>query len=257
MKFIGLVFDYDIKKMSHNIGRKWAPREYKGKEFIFAYSAASVATVLYHNPNIEYRIYTDDPSRLKEEISRYNVPTNNLSLVDWKEQLEEYKQHKYPFNCLLMLLRHNDFFNQEDFIKLDNDLIALKPCDITLTAKDCVAWKYERRVSEGDTRWGEILICNTVLGTTNFPIYNMGTLGLSKSNHFIIEESIELTNKLVDVNILPVTDVEAPIYHCAEQTAQNWNFYKHGLNVIQSYPYFDHHFDSKIKCINGATHLLK
>lgn len=258
MKFIGLVFDYDTKKMSDNIGRKWAPKVYGNKNSIFAYSAASIASVLKYNSHVEYRVYCDDVEMLKNEINKYNVSTDSLVLINWKDKIDEWKLHRYPFYTLLMFLKNNDFYGKEDFVKLDNDLVALKKWDInSIEDRECITWKYERIVSQGDPRWGEILVCNTILKTTNFPIYNLGTLGLSKSNHFIINDSLDLAEKLTEVNILPVTDVNSPIYHVCDQTAYNWNFYKNNLIVRETWEYFDHYFDNKSKCLESTKNLLK
>lgn len=258
MKFTGLVFDYDTKKMSDNIGRKWAPKVYGNKESIFSYSAASIASVLKYNDHIEYRVYTDDVDHLKKEILKYNVQTDSLVLVNWKDQLNDWKSHRYSFYPLLMFLKTNDFYGKEDFVKLDNDLTALKPWDIkNIKDSECISWKYERLVSEGDVRWGEILVCNTILKTTQFPIYNLGTLGLSKNNHHIIKDSLDLAIQLTEVNILEVTDVNSPIYHVCDQTAYNWNFFKNKLKVVETYQYFNHHFDNKWQCVIDSNHLLK
>ena len=258
MKFIGLVFSYDIQKMSDNIGRKWAANVYKSKDFIFTYSAASIASVLYHNPTTEYIIYTDDVTLLREQISRYKVSMEHLVLVDWKDQLHEWKQHKYSFYPALMLMKNNDVRGKEDFVKLDNDLTCLRPFNITsMNDNTAFFWKYERLVSQGDPRWGEKLICETVFNTTHIPIFNCGVLGISKNNHGLIDEAIETCEKLSNVNILPVTDVGSPIYHCCEQVAYNWVFHSKKIQVTETYPWFDHHFDLKERCINDSSYLLR
>jgi len=257
MKFIGLVFSYDIQKMSDNIGRKWAPNVYRNKQFIFKYSAASIASVLYHNPNINYTIYTDDVNLLNEEISKYKVSKESLTLVDWKDNLDQWKTHRYPFYPLLMLMKNNDFRGKEDFVKLDNDIICLKPFSVEkMEDNTAFFWKYERIVENGDPRWGEKLICQTVFNTQKIPIFNAGVLAVSKNNHHLIDEVIETCEKLSNVNILPVTDVGSPIYHCCEQVAYNWILYKNNIKIFETFEWFDHHFDNKIKCIEEVKELL-
>jgi hypothetical protein len=203
-------------------------------------------------------IYTDDVSLLDEEICKYKVSKASLTLVDWRNNLDDWKKHRYSFYPLLMLMKNNQFHGKEDVIKLDNDLISLRPFDIQeIPENSAFLWKYERLVSEGDVRWGEKLICDTIFNTTKIPIYNCGILGISKNNHHLIDEAIEVCDKLTNVNILPVTDVGSPIYHCCEQVAYNWIFHDKKIKVIQAYPWFDHHFDNKIKCLETMRGLLK
>jgi hypothetical protein len=257
MKFIGLVFDYDTKKMSDNIGRKWAPDAYKNKDFIFKYSTASVASVLHHNPNTEYIIYTDDVDLLDREISKYKVSKKSLVLVDWKDNLQDWKNHKYPFYPLLMLMKNNQLRGKEDYVKLDNDLFCHRPFNLEEMEDDTAyTWKYERIVANGDPRWGEKLICQTVFGTQNIPIFNCGVLGLSKNNHHLVDEVVDVCEQLTNVNILPVTDVGSPIYHCCEQVAYNWIFHSKKIKVMETNYWFDHYFDNKQKCIEASKFLM-
>ena len=53
MKFISLVFDYDFGKQKSS-GRIWAEKAYKSNDFVFEYTAASIATFCHKNPNKKY-----------------------------------------------------------------------------------------------------------------------------------------------------------------------------------------------------------
>jgi hypothetical protein len=257
MKFIGLVFDYDLGKLS-SIGRTWAGSVYQNKKFIFEYSAASIASVLKVNPQTEYRVYTDDVDFLFDRIGQYDVNTNNLTLVDWSSNLAEWKTHRYPFYCAMMLMKHNCFNGKEDVVKLDNDLIGKQefPSNI-LKSKTSILWKFEGMVCDGDDRWGEKHITQVALGDTNFPRYNMGVLGLSKEDHYLIDDSISICEQLVNVDISKITDVDSSIWHCCEQTAYNWVFHRDKFSIVQSYDCFDHHFTDKIHCISAMSHIRR
>jgi hypothetical protein len=71
------------------------------------------------------------------------------------------------------------------------------------------------------------------------------------------EEAKDIMDKMILVDISDVTDVDSKIYHCCEQTANNWVFNKYNYNVIETYPYVDHLFDRKGECIEKAKYLLK
>ena len=62
---------------------------------------------------------------------------------------------------------------------------------------------------------------------------------------------------MVSDDISDVTDLNTKIWHCCEQTANNWIFYKHNYNVIEIHRYVDHLFENKGECINRAKYLLK
>lgn len=257
MKFIGLVFDYDLKKLS-SIGRHWSSSVYQNKNYIFEYSAASIVSVLKTNPSTEYRIYTDDVDMLFNSIKTYNVDTTNLTLVDWSTNLKEWKQHRYPFYCALMLMKHNCFFGKEDLIKLDNDLIChqeFRPEN--MKSKTSVVWKFEGMVCDGDDRWGEKHACKNVFGDTNFPRYNVGVLGLSKDDHYVIDDAIKINEQLIDIDISRITDVDSSIWHCCEQTAYNWIFHRDNFSVIPSFNIFDHHFSEKTNCISAMSYMRR
>jgi len=254
MKFIALTFDYNIKNLE-SIGRKWAPNVYKNKDFIFEYSAASYASFIYHNPDKKLDILTDDIEFMREKMSKYFVSAHNINYIDWSTELNEHKKHKYAFEPLIQLIKK--YKDSDDYlIKLDNDLICKKPFDLKLN-NEVLVWKYERKVSDGDNRWGEKLICKTVLNTINFDIYNVGLLGLPPSFWKYYEDYLLTCYNMVDIDISGVTDVDSKIYHCCEQTAYNWIFYKNNFKIVQTYDYFEHYFDNKQKCIFDATQYLK
>jgi len=62
---------------------------------------------------------------------------------------------------------------------------------------------------------------------------------------------------MVNIDISDVTDLNTKIWHCCEQTANNWIFYKHNYNVVETYNVVNHLFDNKKKCIDAAKYLLK
>jgi len=62
---------------------------------------------------------------------------------------------------------------------------------------------------------------------------------------------------MISVDISDVTDTDSKIYHCCEQTANNWIFHKENYNVIETYNYVDHLFDRKGDCIELSKYLLK
>jgi hypothetical protein len=264
MKIISLVFDYDLKKVADS-GRVWGHQAYKNKDFIFEYSAASYATFAHHNPQLEYHIDTDDPDFLWKKLSQYNVSTSNIDIIDSREEIEEWKKHKYCFWPLAMH-RKKYLSHGESIIKLDNDLTCLKPIDDLLDFDGCLSWKYERNVNEGKERWGEMYVCREALGTDNFPEYNLGVLGISKDHLHVITECVEYAEKLVNVDASSVIEYnEAPgkkfeMWIVSEQTAMNYAIWKNGLDVQETDDYFVHHcygFDVKKDVIKSAQFLLK
>jgi len=253
MKFIALNYNYDLGKMS-DIGRKWAYDVYKNNDFIAEYSAASYATFIYKNPLYKLHLYTDNVEYMKTKMDKYNIDQSRIIYIDYSENLKQYdKNLKYSFTIL------NDFINfaksdTEYTIKVDNDLIFTK--ELKLPDLDSIlVWKYERIVKNGDIRWGEIKICNEVLNNTDFKIYNLGVFGLPPKYQTI--EAKEIMDKMISVDISDVTDVGSKIYHCCEQTANNWIFNKYNYNIIESHTQVDHLFDNKGMCIERAKYLLK
>ena len=253
MKVIALTYDYDLDKLS-DIGRRWAGNVYKGKEFIFEYSAASYATFIDKNPNQILHIYTDDIQLMKVKINLYKINHDHIEYHDYSENLEKYKINlKYSFDVLTDFIyfgKSNDDFT----VKVDNDLIFYgklpepKPNDVFV-------WKYERLVSQGNPKMGEIKVCEKTIGLTVLPIYNLGVLGIPAD--YPEMELRKICNDMISVDIIDVSDLGVHIWHCAEQTANNWIFYTHKYNVVQTYNIVTHYFDNKSNCIIGAKYLLK
>jgi hypothetical protein len=253
MKFIALNYNYDLGKMSE-IGRKWAYDVYKNNDFILEYSSASYATFIDKNPKQILYLYTDNVMSMKEKMGKYNIDHDRIVYIDYSENLKQYGDDlKYSFTVL------NDFINyaksDTDYtVKIDNDLIFNE--EITeIDLNNILVWKYERIVKDGDIRWGEIKICKEVVNDLNFKIYNLGIFGFPPSYEYLEAKSV--MDKMISVDISDVTDVNSKIYHCCEQTANNWIFNKYDYKIIEAYPYVEHLFDRKGECIEKAKYLLK
>lgn len=254
MKVIALVYDYDLGKLS-NIGRKWANNVYKNKDYIFEYSAACFATFVNKNPKQILDIYTDDIDLIKSKLSKYDISWERIIFWDYNERLKKYGDLDYSFRVAFEFIQENQS-KEEYTIKIDNDMIFLgelpqQPND----CKDVMVWKYEHFVDSGNPLWGEKKACKVGLGETNFPVYNMGLMGLPTT--FQSDEGHEAMIKLINVDISDVTDVGSKIYHVCDQTAWNWIFYKYKYNIIQTYNIVKHHFDIKGNCIADAEYLIK
>ncbi len=253
MKFIALNYNYNLAKMSE-IGRKWAYDVYKNNDFISEYSAASYATFIDKNKNSILHLYTDDIDNMKSKLSKYNIEHDRITYMDYSENLKQYDESlNYSFTIL------NDFINyakseNEYTVKIDNDLIFKSELP-RFDENSILVWKYERLVKNGDIRWGEIKICENVLGDTNFKVYNLGLFGLPAD--YEKYEAKKVMEDMISVDISDVTDVDSKIYHCCEQTANNWIFHKKNYHVIETYQYVDHLFENKGECINRAKYLLK
>lgn len=253
MKIIALNYNYNLDKMSE-IGRKWAYDVYKNYDFIMDYSVASYATFIDKNVDKLLHLYTDNVKMMKEKISKYNIDQDRINYIDYSVELKKYTNElKYSFTVL------NDFINYaksqtEYTIKIDNDLIFYSALPQIDEDSVCV-WKYERIVRDGDPRWGEIKICKEVLRDTNFKIFNLGIFGLPKN--YKIDEAKKVMDDMIKIDISDVTDVDSKIYHCCEQTANNWIFHKNQYKVTELYHCVDHLFDRKGLCIEKAKYLLK
>jgi hypothetical protein len=253
MKFIALNYNYNLSKMA-DIGRKWAFDVYKNNDYICNYSAASYATFIHKNPTRILNLYTDNVDNMKAKMSQYNIDHDRIVYIDYSDKLKEYGVDlKYSFTVL------NDFINYaksdtEYTIKIDNDLIFKQELP-ELNSKSILVWKYERIVINGDVRWGEIKICREVLNNLDFKVYNLGIFGFPPTYENL--EAKEIMDKMISIDISDVTDVDSKIYHCCEQTANNYVFHKYGYSIIEAYPYVDHNFDNKGKCISDAEYLKK
>lgn len=253
MKVIALTYDYDLSKLS-DIGRTWASDVYGNKQFIFEYSAASYATFIDKNPNKILDIYTDDISYLKHKIHKYDIEHDRIIYHDITQMLLKFKDNlRYSFDILteFIYLAKSD---TEFTVKIDNDLIfhgeIPEPND-----NEVFVWKYERLINQGNPLMGEIKVAQDTIGRTDIPIYNLGILGLPVN--YPEQELREICDSMVEVDISNVTDLDTKIWHCCEQTANNWIFYKYGYNVIETHNIVTHYFDNKKACITQAEYLLK
>jgi len=264
MKIFSLVFDYNITKMQQT-GRPWANIAYKNKDFIFEYSAASIATFLYHNPHLTYDVFTDDVNLLEEKISKYKVSTKNLRVIDSIDLIKLWSSHWYCFWPLISVFNHHLGKNQ-DILKLDNDLTCLKPIDDILKHKGAIVWKYERMCSQGKDRWGEKLAAKSAFGTDNFKIWNTGTWGLSKEYHELAKEIPTFCEKMIAVDISSVSlfpespGVVSKTYNTSDQVSNCFFLHTNKIPILESNKWFEHHcykHDAKKDCISAATFLIK
>ena len=254
MKVIALTYDYDLGKLA-DIGRKWAGSVYRGKEFIFDYSAASYATFIDKNPGQILHIYSDDVQLMKQKMNLYKINQDSIEYHDYSPQLEKYKANlRYSFDVLTDFIYFGK--STDDFtVKVDNDLIFHGKLPEP-KGNDVFVWKYERLVHQGNPKMGEIKVCEKTIGFTALPIYNLGVLGIPAD--YPEAELRKTCDDMVSVDISDVCDISGTkIWHCCEQTANNWIFYTHKYNVVQTYNIVTHYFDNKYNCIIGAKYLLK
>jgi hypothetical protein len=253
MKVIALTYNYDLGKLS-DIGRRWANNVYKSKEFIFDYSAASYATFIDKNPDQILHIYTDDVQLMKAKMNLYKINQDNIEYYNYSENLEKYKINlRYSFDVLTDFIYFGK--SSDDFtVKVDNDLIFYGKLPEP-KLNDVFVWKYERLVSQGNPKMGEIKVCEKTIGFTLLPIYNLGVLGIPVD--YPEMELRKICDDMVSVDIIDVSDLGVHIWHCAEQTANNWIFYTHKYHVVETHNIVTHYFDNKSNCILGAKYLLK
>ena len=254
MKAIALTFDYDLNKMISN-GRFWAEKVYGSESLdIFKYSAASYATFIYKNPTIPLSIFTNNVTLIKECLNKYNIDLSNVELIDYESQIKISKNSPYTFQPIVDLCY--SFKNSKEYIlKIDNDLIWNSPIPIINENTDVLVWKFERYVKDGDPRMGEILVCQKVCKEINFKEYNIGILGYPIG--YPMQDFYETCDKMVNVDIKSVSDLDVNIYHCCEQTAQSWIFHKYNYNVIETDNFIEHWCENKSMCIEKAKYLLK
>ncbi len=258
-----LVFDYNIKTVTDS-GRHWAQEVYKNKDHIFGYTAASVATFLHHNPNLPYMIYTDDVELFQRKIDAYDVPQHALTVVDLSDAIAEWKSHWYSFWPLVKIVEMNHD-GLCDALKLDNDLTCLKPIDDLLAHRGAVAWKRERMCSGGREYWGERKAARVGLGTEDFPIFNMGTLGLTKEYQHNAGDIVKYCEKLIAVDVSDVSHFpDAPgkkthVWNASEQTAVNYFLHVNKVPILESHPWIMHHCYEKTKdrVFTDAAYLLR
>jgi len=254
MRVIALTYNYDLGKLA-DIGRKWAGNVYRDKEFIFDYSAASYATFVDKNPDKMLHLYTDDVDLMMRKMNLYNINQNNVSYYNYSLNLEKYKINlRYSFDVLTDFIYYAK--SKDDFtVKIDNDLIFHNKLPEP-KENDVFVWKYERLVRQGNPKMGEIKVIENTIKFLDLPIYNLGVLGIP-----VDYPEMELRNvcdEMVSIDISDVCDIpNTKIWHCCEQTANNWIFYTHKYNVVQTHNIVTHHFDNKHNCILGAKYLLK
>ncbi len=263
MKFLSLVFNYDFDKMI-NSGRIWAKSGYNDADYIFEYSAASIATVLHHNPDIEYEIWTDSPELLRSKIEKYNVPLDKLFILNKTKEISQFSVHPYCFWPAVKIV--DEYMNeQSDVIKLDNDLTCLKPCHELFTHDGALVWKFERICSAGRDYWGESYAAKQAYGTADFPIYNIGVFAISKNYHQLAKTIPVLCEDMLNVDISKIVrftedpNIKVKMWSCSEQTADSYFLWKNNIPVKETYEWFNHHCYSKSKqgCIDAAKFLLK
>lgn len=263
MKFVSLVFDYDLDKMFSS-GRIWGQNGYRNKSYIFQYSSASIATVLDKNPHVRYEVLTNDRELLLNEIAKYDVDTTNLFIIDRTATIKQWSTHRY---CFWPAVKYFDeaLRSGERFIKLDNDLTCKKKADELFEFKGSIVWKKERLCSKGRDYWGESFASRVAFGTVDFWIYNIGVSAFSDE---FVEYALELPSlceKLTDVDISSIVHFpESPqtrvtMWSCSEQTAICYLISKYNIPVLEAHDVFDHHCytTSKSGVIESAVYLLK
>lgn len=266
VKIYSLVFDYNLAKMQAS-GRHWADQAYKNKDYIFSYSAASIATFLEKNPHLPYTVYTDDPDLLAQKVDAYSVQTHNLDIVDATPKIQEWTSHSYCFWPLIQVADMH-YRGDEHALKLDNDLTCLRPIDDLLKAMDksvAIVWKHERLCANGRDYWGESYAARRALGTDNFHIYNTGVLGVPRGQQAKARRIVEHCEKLIAVDISSVhrfpdkPGVVAKVFNTSDQVAVNYFIHEAALPVLEAHPWFSHHCYEKTKegVLRGAEYLLK
>jgi hypothetical protein len=253
MKAIALVFDYDLDKLKSN-GRFWADNIYgKSENDTFSYSAASYATFLDKNKDIPLEIYTNNIDKIKSKLEKYKVNLTNVFYFDITDEIIESKKSKYTFQPIVDLCYK--FKNSKEYIiKIDNDLVWNKTIPKLNEYKDVLIWKFERYVYQGDVRMGEQLVCENVCKTTNFKEYNIGVMGYPIG--YPMEEFYQTCANMVEVDILPVSDLGVNVWHCCEQTAQSWIIHKFNYNAIETTDIVNHWYEDKFLCIEKAKYLI-
>lgn len=265
MKIYSLVFDYNISKMK-STGRPWAETAYKNKDFIFSYSAASIATFLHHNPHLKYEVLTDDLELLSKKIDAYNVSTSNLSLKDANHLIQEWTTHWYSFWPLIASFDHQISNSDDGVLKLDNDLTCLKPIDSLLEHEGAIVWKLERNCKDGRDYWGEKYAAFKAFGTDNFNIYNTGTWGVSSKFASVAKSIPYLCERMINIDVSSVTKfpesphVKTRVFNTSDQVSNCFFLHKNNLPVLETNSWFEHHcygHNAKSLCIIKSEFLRK
>lgn len=264
MKFVSLIFDYDLDKMVRS-GRIWAKQGYTGKEHILEYSAASIATVLHHNPNVQYDVWTDSPRALSSALDEYDVSKRSLNILDKSSEIRAFKEHEYCFWPAVMFFDECVKSADDTVVKLDNDLTCLRPCDELFEHPDALVWRFERSCARGRDYWGESYAAQRAFGRTDFNIYNIGVFSLGQSYNHVAHEIPTLCQQLVDVDVSSVVrfpedpSARTKVWSCSEQTADCFFIWKHRIPAKETHEWFQHHCygRSKQPCIDAAKFLRK
>lgn len=271
--FYSLIFDYDIPTMESS-GRHWAQSAYRGKDYIFSYSAASIATILHHNPTIDYRIMTDDKKLLIEKLKAYKIDVDQLmhsgvgfTIQEEKQLIDEWKSNKY---CFWPLIKSMDLMVAghpgKRVVKLDNDLTCLKPLDFKFYSHPgSHVWKFERECSTGKEYWGERLAARTAFGTENFKIYNTGIWSIHPDHSHLAAEIPTLCQAGAEVDISRVSHFpdkpgyKAKMWACVDQTSNNYWLHSYRVPVLETHEYFMHHcyVPNKEGVLKAAEYLKK
>ena len=264
-KAVSLVFEYDFDKQKTS-GRVWGKQGYRSKDFIFEYSAASFSTFAHHNSKFYHEVLTDDRDLLWKKISKYDVDWSYFHIIEDKDLICEWKNHRY---CFYPAMMHLGLYKSEkcQLLKLDNDLECLRPLDSIKNSKDYLFWKFERNVSSGRDYWGESYAARLSFGTDNFPLYNMGVLGFPEGDKSaLIDKMIKRGIEMSQVDISSIARfredpaIRSKIWSCSEQTAYCYVMFEEKLNLTTVEDLIDHHcygHDAKEKCIDRAKFLLK
>jgi hypothetical protein len=260
MKIYSLVFDYNISKMK-STGRPWAETAYKNKNFIFEYSAASIATFLHHNPHLPYEILTDDVSLLESKISDYNVSIKNLDIVDASHLIQDWTSHWYCFWPLIASFDYQLSRSKSAVLKLDNDLTCLHPIDDLMKHEGAIVWKRERNCRDGRDYWGEKYAAKSAFGTDDFSIYNTGTWGISSKYVESARTIPSLCEKIISVDVSSVTrfpespEIVTKVFNTSDQVSNCYYVHSEHIPILESKNWFEHHcygHDAKKTCIEKA-----
>ncbi len=265
MKIYSLIFDYNITKMKET-GRPWAETAYKNSDFIFTYSAASIATFLHHNPHLKYEILTDNVNLLSQKISSYNVDTRNLEIVDAKAMIEKWASHWYCFWPLIASFDYQLENSREGVLKLDNDLTCLKPIDELLRYDGAIVWKRERNCKDGREYWGEKYAAHHAFGTNDFLIYNTGTWGLTEKYVSMGRQIPSLCERMISIDVSSVVkfpespNVKSKVFNTSDQVSNCYFLHNNKIPTIESNKWFEHHcynHNAKAECVARASYLLR
>jgi hypothetical protein len=264
MKIYSLVFDYDLDAQMRS-GRIWGHTGYKNKDYIFEYTAASIASFCQFNSHLKYDIYTDDVNLLEQKISLYKGDYRNINIIDHAAQINEWKKLDYCFWPSVLMF--DSCMNKSNgfVLRLDNDLTYKSSIDKLLEHDGAVVWKFERICSKGREYWGEKPAALRTFGTAEFPIYNIGTLGLSEKYQQKAHDVVGYLNKMLSIDLSNIIrfpghdEIRVKIWSCCEQSCHCFYMHKYNIPILQSYNIVDHHcyVPNKQSVLDSCKHLRK